>query len=235
MAEETFPNAPLVEAVFQIHFDGKLSIDSNKHLFQEAISNELPILQVGTPKIPTNHNLIPYRLTNKDESELVQFSINTFAYHSKRYPGFAEFSKRCLKFCELFDKTFSLDALKSTGLRYIDHIPVLREAGVVPLQKYLNFGYKLPTGMPEKLEKFSTKIVSQIDSGKLSTTIELIALEDAAQTELIVLDFDYIKVAPLNMSNLSTYLTDSHSHTKKLFMNFISEEYKAVMRKVKGK
>ncbi|OIO04656.1 MAG: hypothetical protein AUJ52_14830 [Elusimicrobia bacterium CG1_02_63_36] len=230
MIDEHLPNAPLVEAVFEIRFDGKLLVDSQKHLIQEAFETDYPTLGVAVSKEPSHPDLIPYRLTSADGKELIHFCINKVSFHTYNYARFEEFKKKALAVFEKFGEMCQLTQLKQTGLRYINHIPALREDGLVPLEKYLNFAYLTPEAIPAKLDHFASTITTRLGEGRLKTAVELAKAQDKTGGDVILLDFDYIKQGGLEFRQLAGYLDESHKHTKSVFSSLITADYLKVMR-----
>src|SRR3989337_722907 len=134
---KTYPNAPLDEAIFEIRFPGELSIECRRDEFYEKIRSKLPNIFVPKMEIEKSYSLQPYSFINDDHSELVNFSINTFSYHAKKYEGFNSFKNKTLRYMRLFCQLYKIKSLKRTGLRYINHISFKRENGIIPINKYL--------------------------------------------------------------------------------------------------
>ncbi|MBI5244245.1 MAG: TIGR04255 family protein [Elusimicrobia bacterium] len=228
---EVFPNAPLVEAVFEIRFDGTLSVDCNKHKIQACFFDRFPALGVPVAtSTPQPQLAVPLRLTSKDENELIQFSAVNFSYHLKKYTHFAGFKRAGLDACKKFVNIVGLKTCQRVGLRYINHIPVLRQSGLIPLRHYLNFGFSLPDTIPEKLEQFSTRLITKLGDGELRTNIVLQQSPGPHVSEWIVLDFDFIIESKMKFNNLSVCLEASHKHTEDVFLSLISEKYLHIMR-----
>ena len=228
---EVFPNAPLVEAVFEIKFNGALSVDCNKHKIQHHFRKRFPLL--GVPSLPSAgpHPLAaPLRLSNTNDTELVQFSVTNFSYHLKKYTRFAEFKRKGIAACQSFMRLAELEAFERVGLRYVDRIPVLRQGGLIPLNRYLNFRFQLPEAIPEKLEQFSVRLITKLGPGELRTNLILQQSSDANKNEWIVLDFDFITFGHMKLNDLGRCLDAAHKHTKSVFMSLISKEYLQVMR-----
>lgn len=223
---EIFPNAPLVEAVFEIRFSANLSIDCKKDQYCEKIKDEFPILFFPT-KMPSPP-IISYRLANKDDKNGVIFSINSFAFSCRIYKGFSRFERDCVAFVMDFVHLFGIEELTRIGLRYINHIPIIREKGLIPLNRYLNFGYRLPNSIPEGIENFSNEFITKCNEGKIRTVISDLIHDN---NEFIILDFDYFFDGKLESREISDYLKKSHEKTKQFFLDITTEEYKSIMRR----
>ena len=221
---EKLKNSPLVEAIFEIRFPAELSIECNKDKYYEKIRGNFP--QILIPKtLPSDaYALEPYQFESSSRAELIRFSINRFSYIARKYDSFKVFKEKSLKYINLFSDIFKISTLKRTGLRYINHIPIKREYGMIPITKYLKFGYKLPSSIPTNPEFFQTILLTKIDDGKLRVLIQAQGTEIKEMEEIIVLDFDFSYEGDLVVSDLAKCLNDSHKHTKEVFEDLISEE-----------
>lgn len=223
---EIFPNAPLVEAIFEIRFSANLSIDCKKDQYHAKIKAAFPILFIPT-KMPSPP-IISYRMASKDDKKRVIFSINSFVFSCAKYEGFLKFKEDCDRFMMDFVQFFKIESLTRIGLRYINNIPILKKEGLIPLNRYLNFGYGLPNSIPENIEYINSEFITHCDDGK---TRILIRNDIRDNDEVIVLDFDYFFEGELESKKISDYLKKSHKHTKQFFLDIITEEYKDIMRK----
>ncbi len=222
---------PVIEAVFEIRFPAELSIESQRDKYYEKIREYFPDISVPKVESPEPYPLKPYRFETSDKLKMIQFSINRFSFHTKKYNTFNEFNTEVINYIESFCELYRISKLNRTGLRYINHIPIERENGVLQISKYLKFGYILPDIIPSNLELFQTVLLSRIEEGKLRI---LIASQNAIGTgdgEIMVLDFDFFFEGDLSVDLLKNYLQNSHIHTKKVFESLISKEYRSIPEK----
>lgn len=221
-----YKNPPIIEAVFEIRFPTELSIECRKDEYYAKIRSQYP--NIFLPKIidPEPYPLKNYRFENNDGSKLIQFCINRFSFHCKRYETFQKFKEESLKYTDLFCKHYNITKLKRTGLRYVNHIPIKRERGIIPLSKYLKFGYILPEAIPNEMELFHTVLLTKVKKGRLRVLIRSEEVGLPERVEVIVLDFDFFFEGDLIADNLQDYLEESHLHTKGTFESLISDEYK---------
>ena len=224
---EIYKNSPLIEAVFEIRFPAEISIKCKTDLFYNKLKKDFPILAAHPPG-----SIHMYDFLNKDQNEIIRLGLDRISYHTKKYDGgFAKFQEDALKYLYFFINIYNIEKLMKTGLRYINHIPIVKIDGVVPLERYINFGYKLPSKhIPDKFELLNTILVVKIDRGKLKILIETKEMADSTKTEVLVLDFDFMFFGKLDVKNIVEYISDSHKHTKSIFEDLISDEYKKVMR-----
>jgi len=227
---ELYKNPPLIEAVFEITFPPELSIETKRDEFYKKIRNEFPEINLPLQTDQEPYPLKNYLFRDTKHEKGVAYSINKFSYHCYKYYGFARFKEESLKYLKMFAEYFGIKSLERTGLRYVNHIPILSEDGVIPIERYLHFGYRLPDSIPEKYNLLHTVIFVKLGEGNLRILIQYQKLPDALQSEIILLDFDYFLEGKLSFSNIETYLDDSHKHTKKIFEDLTTEEYKIIMR-----
>ena len=227
-----YKNAPVIEAVFEIRFPAELSIESRRDEYYEEIRAYYPNISVPVIDSPEPYPLKAYRFETDNKTKLIQFSINKFSFHSKKYETFKEFSSEALKYTESFCKHYKISSLKRTGLRYINYIPIERQDGIVLLAKYLKFGYILPNAIPNNFELFHTVLLTRIEAGKLRILITSQEALGAGRKEVIVLDFDFFFEGDILVDHLQDYLQRSHLHTKKIFESLISDEYRGTLKEV---
>lgn len=225
-----YKNPPLIEAIFEIRFPAELSIECQRDKFYEKIRNGYPQIFVPIVMMGESPFLKSYEFKSLEGKKIIRCSINRFSIHTNKYEGFAKFEEDCLKYTQLFTKLYNITSLKRTGLRYINHIPIVRIEGCIPIQKYLKFGYRLPLDLESnKFELFDTTLVAKIGESKLRLLTRYLEVPSAAQREFILLDFDCYYEGELKTDKILDYLRKSHTHTKKIFENIITDEYKIVM------
>ncbi|MBI5023676.1 MAG: TIGR04255 family protein [Candidatus Omnitrophica bacterium] len=224
---KVYPNSPLVEVVFEIRYPADLSIKCNIDKYAHRIKNKFPLI-VPHPELAAHL----YAFSNNQNTEIVKVGLDRFSYHAKEYKnGFESFEKIALQHVSEFIEIYKIETTVRTGLRYINHIPIVKVNGCIPLERYLNFDYKLPgTGsMPNKYELLHTILVVKVGDGKLQIVIEYREKPDLINSEILVLDFDYFLTGQLKSSEVNCHIQESHTHTKKIFEDLITDEYRRVM------
>ena len=130
----------------------------------------------------------------------------------------------------MFLNTYAIKEIKRTGLRYVNHIPINRIGGVVPIRKYLNVDFYLPGSSGKDFEAVGTVLVSRVGDGKLRTVIETRTGVGPQKADILLLDFDYYIEGHLKAKDAAHCLAKSHRHTKQIFLDLISRDYLKVMR-----
>lgn len=226
---EIYKNAPLVETVFEIRFPGEPAIECNRDKFYEKIRDiysKVLIPRSFEGKAMTSE---PYKFERVDGNNGIMLSINKMAVYCKKYERFKLFKKEAMRIFSIFGELFKVQKLNRIGLRYINIIPFTREKNIIPLNNYLNIKIDLPKSIPTDFKNLNIIFVSQTEGGSITTRIEPVVSPDQTQ-EVIILDFDYAKEENLNFGSIDKYLDESHQHTKYLFEELITDDYKKVMR-----
>jgi len=226
---EIYKNPPLVETIFEIRFPRELTIECNRDKFYEKIRNVYPKILV--PRLSTGGAtaLEPYRFERNDGSYGIFLAINKVAVYCKKYESFKSFKTEVMRVFSIFGELFKVEKLNRTGLRYINIIPFTREGGIIPVQNYLNVKMSLPKLLPTSFKNLSLIFVSGTRSGNIMTRIEPALSQDQTR-EALILDFDYAKEKNLHFGSINKYLDESHRHTKYLFEELITDDYKKIMR-----
>ena len=227
--DEVYENAPLKETVFEIRFPGNPAVECKKDKFYEKIKNLYPdvlVPRISDKKAPA---LEPYRFQHINGLCGIMVAINKIAFYCKDYKGFKIFKKEVLRIFTIFNQLFKITNINRVGLRYVNIIPFTREAGSIPLNNYLNIKVDLNNFKNDEFNQLSLLLTNPVKDGIITTRIQNMLSSDKIK-EAILLDFDYSKDANLKFNFISKYLDESHQHTKELFENLITENYKTYMR-----
>jgi uncharacterized protein (TIGR04255 family) len=227
--KDIYPNSPLVEAVFEIRFPGEPRVECNRDVFYERERGGFPNVLVPSIKTGGFPGLEPYRFESEDQQSGMLIALNKFAYYVRRYPGYAQFSKEVLNLVTEFGKIYNISKLNRSGLRYINIIPFSRESGLIPLNRFLKIKFELPEVFPNNFENLSLVLISKTEGGTITTKIESIISADRSH-EAILLDFDYAKDKDLVIDHVEQYLKESHVHTKRVFEELITDEYRNYLK-----
>lgn len=229
-----FKQIPLVEAVLEIRFPTELSIEGDKDKYYREIRKEYP--KVYFPyQVREPYPLIPYQFRSEDQKNIIGFSVNRFSIHTHDYRGFVNFKPQCLKYVTLFCKLYAIKNLTRIGLRYINHIPFLREKNKIPINRYVKMELSVPNLASNKFDSIQISFQTESEkNGKFRISVGNEELRDTQKTETILLDFDYFLERDLVSSKLSIYLEEAHKHIRKMFLGMLTEEYKDFMKEGKG-
>ena len=231
MSTEVFPNSPLVEVVFEIRFPGDPSFECKRDVVFRKFKDQFPVVQVPSV-FPNDRPLafVPYKFVSADGTKSMAVAINSIFFSTTQYAGYDAFSKEAIGALNAIAAEIPLDKINRTGLRYVNMIPFSREAGAVPLGRFLNVGLKTPASIPKEFEDINIAFISRFDGGLLTTRVGRSDGKEGGTGEAIVLDFDYAKTEGLRFRQIKEYLKESHDHTKSLFTDMVTNQYLKVMR-----
>lgn len=232
---ELFPNAPLALAVLEARFAGEMAIEMARPAIQRELKSELPILLVPKAVVGLAPALQPYAFQAIDKSETFEIAINRVNYTATVYRGYADFKNKALHFVEIFMRHVpQVTSLNRVGLRYINHIPMLRTSPDAPMQlnDYVNIGLTLPASIPDtNLTGVDTVFSVDMGSGTLKVVLKNEVSKVPRESEILILDFDfYQQQKDLVIDRMAQYLDTAHTHTKQVFIDLISDKYLPVMR-----
>jgi uncharacterized protein (TIGR04255 family) len=227
---EIYPNSPLVEVIFEIRFSGEPIVECRRDIFYESVRGEYSQVLVPQIKEESFVALEPYRFEKKDKSAGVMLAMNKFSFYCRKYPGFAEFKKEFMKLLRGFRKAYPrIGTLTRTGFRYVNIIPFTREDGTLPFNKFLKMSIQAPPSIPPQYENISLGLISKTANGSITARVETMQSPDK-KGEAILLDLDYAKEKGLNLQNVGKYLEESHTFSRQLFEDLITEDYRTFLR-----
>ncbi len=226
---EVYPNSPLIKVVCEIRFPGDMAIECKKHEFHAKINDHYP--EILVPQVQVGAAMPPeaYRFEKEDKSAGVMLAINRFNFYVKKYEGHKEFIKEFKRLTQILGQTYSISKLDRVGWRYINLIPYSREDGIVPLGRFLSISVNVPEGVSNRFENLSMVLISKVGDGSITTKIESVLRTDRQQ-EALVLDFDFAMTEKLVFSKLDGYVKTAHEHTRTLFENLVTNEYRQYLR-----
>lgn len=218
-----------METVFEIRFPGEPAVECNRDKFYDKVKSLYPKVLVPRSHEGMPMPLEPYRFERDDGTAGVMLSLIKMAVYCKKYEGFSAFEKETTKMLSIFGELYKVKRLNRTGLRYINIIPYSREKDIIPLNKYLNINVEFPKAIPPDFLNLMAVFVSKAGAGSITTRIGSAISTDRTK-EVLILDFDYAREGELDFDLVEKYLVQSHRHTKRLFEDLITEDYKCVMR-----
>ena len=223
-----YPNSPIAEVVFELRFAGEPAIECRRDEYYATIRRDFPKVGVPNVEMGAPPALQPYHFKSDDDSETVMVAINRFAYSTTRYPGFAKFRPRALALAMVFCERYAIGGLNRMGLRCVNVIPFVRDAGRIPWQQYFTIRMNLPADAFDCLTNASFAYEAKCDVGTITTRIACV--RSATADEAFLLDFDFARTEGVTAARLAEALQEAHDHTKRVFEEIVSEQYKAVMR-----
>jgi uncharacterized protein (TIGR04255 family) len=225
---DVYPNSPLAEVVFEVRFPGEPAIECRRDEYFATIRGDFPKVWVPNAEVGKPPALQPYQFKSEDDAQTIMVAISRFAYSTKQYGGFAKFRPRALELAKGFCERFGIRKLNRIGLRYINIVPFVRDAGRIPWQQYFTIRMNLPADAFDRLTNANFAYEAKCDAGTITTRIACVRSDTA--DEAFVLDFDFAKTEGVTPGKLAPGIQEAHDRTKQVFREIVSDQYKAVMR-----
>lgn len=230
VTSEPYPNSSLVEVIFEIRYPEEPVIECRRDVFYESVRSEYSQVLVPQTKAGGVVALEPYIFERRDKSSGLMLAMNRLSFYSRKYQGFAEFKKNFLKILRGFRLAYpKINKLTRTGFRYVNIIPFTRELGIVPFNKFLKMTIQTPPSIPSQYENISLGLISKTDSGSITVRVETMLAANQGG-EAILLDLDFVKEQDLSIQGVGKYLEESHSFSRQLFEDLITDDYRAFLR-----
>ena len=226
---EVYPNSPLVEVVSEIRFPGELAIECRRNDFFDRIRNEYPKILIPQSGNKPITSLTPYCFENESQTAGIMMAIDRFSFFDRDYAGHKRFIKEFVRLAKILGEIYSIKKLNRLGWRYINVIPFNREDEIIPIQRFINFGFKLPEGISNKFTNLSVVFMSKVQDGTVTTRIEsIIRSED--QQEALLMDFDFAMTEGITLSRINSCVNKAHKQTRNLFEKLITDDYREYLR-----
>lgn len=225
-----YKNAPLVNTAFEARFFGDLAIETRRDQFQQLVRADFPKLYVPNAVPGKAPALQPYQFRTEDNSATVNLAVNSFAYSTSRYPGFEAFKANLEGVWKLFSDFFEVLTFTRLGLRYINHLPIIREeGGSISLSRYVTPKLNIAPGFPSgKIHDLDFTISCEMPGGRLRFLMQNAKREDGL--EVLILDLDFARQGPMDKDERPSFIETSHEQIETVFFDLISKEYKEIMK-----
>lgn len=161
-----YPNAPIVEAVFDVKVSNTIII--NPTAFEKFAKTDLPEYPIstkrfnvqvqisekqGTGQVGRTANLLGYVFSNIQGNRKVQFRLDGFSYNMLRpYTNWEEFSSEAFAQLKKYIDLAKPNLVTRIGLRFINRIDLPLDDQ--KLSDYINYHPAIPAGLPQKLDKY---------------------------------------------------------------------------------
>jgi len=227
-----YRNAPLVDVTFEARFLGELSVETRRDVFQREIKDVYPLLFVPNATMGKAPALQHYQFRRQDGSARISLALNSFAYNTTSYPGFADFRKELDRVFGILLGTFEISNFTRLGLRYVNKMALIREDdGTIPLKKYVSTNLKLTPGFPGAgIKNLSLAISSPIKEGEMNLLLDCESPSPSGGPEFLLLDFDFYTLKQSARSEVFDFVDSAHEQIESTFLEIISEDYLAIMK-----
>lgn len=231
MPLQHLPNAPLVEAIFELRFPGEPIVLTSLDRYYACVRGQLSEVWVPNAQPGIAPALQPWEFKRSDGCRWVSVSINGFAAHVLDYIDYPDFHSWALPLAQQFCDVFQIGKLTRVGARYRNRILLLRAPGKpIALKQYLRLGFDLPelidvASMDDIHLRFSTRR----SDAQLVVVLDHVK-EGVGQPESLHLELDCGIVDKISSANLGRYMDDVHAYIEDLFSSLAAEPYMALMK-----
>lgn len=245
---ETFPNAPITEALIDIRTELPPEIDLNiLDSFHSEIKGEFPdkkqrqkwagALEFKSgedPKVKSDQSgLDGYLFKSEQGKKIVQARLDGFTFNKlKPYESWSAFSDEAKEHWNKFVFLAKPKAITRIALRYINRIEVPCESSAIDLEKYLHTYPVVPTSAGCAVSNFLMRLI--LKNKRIGAqAITHLTVEEIKDNMLpIILDIDAFMESPigLNNENLWEKMSSLRDFKNSVFFESITETTKELFR-----
>ena len=227
--DEVFPRPPLREVAFELRFPPRLRVQAENWRLQDQLVSDYP--EVGKESaIQANGTILDVSVFNNPrESRVIKITHQNFLIAFTRYVKFEDFKAEVLARSEQFCRTFGVEKFVRVGLRYVNEIGLPSNAPGA-LLAYVRPVLKFDSFPIESIDQFAVEIRSRLENHWV--TVRTALIPGVLQT--YVLDIDCHAEGPTDINDCRTLLDTFHQGAQYIFLDHITDEYKALMRKTDG-
>lgn len=238
----TYPNAPIVEAVFDIKVSNTVII--NPSTFEQYAKTELkefPIINKrqnvnlriddkhGTGQIGKTTNLLGYIFSNIQGNRKIQFRLDGFSFNMLRpYSNWEEFSSTAFKYLQNYLALANPMFITRIGLRYINRIDLPHEDEA--FQKYIKYLPPVPGGLPPKFEKYFFQMQIPADNSNKAVISQTFEQEKNGRIPFII-DIDVFQEERIKASeSLNEKFNNLRDLKNTIFEDLVTDECKQLFK-----
>lgn len=220
-----YPNSPLKEIIYELKFNGNLSIECKKDSFYKKIKNIFPKILVPKFEAGIAPALQPMKFTTENENCGVLLAINLFSFYSRDYSGFPRFKEDYAGVIKIFRETFDVGELNRIGLLYTNIIPYVDDTDKVPINKFFDINININENLPLDNYALDLALTKKMEVANLNLKLRSV-INPQTKEKAIGLDLDYYKDKDLDISNAEKYLVESRDYIHDLFESLITKKYR---------
>jgi len=239
----TYPNSPIVEAVFDIKVSNTIII--NPSVFEQFAKTELkefPIInkrqnvnlqiddRLGKGQIGKTTNLLGYIFSNIQGNRKIQFRLDGFSFNMLRpYSNWEDFSTAAFNYLEKYIALAKPLLITRIGLRYINRVDLPSEnAG---FENYIKYLPPVPAGLPKKFEKYFFQMQIPSEDGISKAVISQTFEQEKNGRIPFIIDIDVFQDERIKANEL---LLDKFQNLRnlknKIFEDLITEDCKQLFK-----
>jgi len=215
---ENFPNAPIVEALFDIKVEYQRDINhSELENLHQVIKPDYPIrktlrefhsqlkLKKDEAAMPTfSDKITGYQFWSSDEKQVVQYRKDGFGYSRlKPYENWDSIFTEAQKLWEIYENNLKTYAVKRIAVKYINLIEIPLRS--FKLENYFTAPPLVPNGLPQTIENFIYQITIYFPESTTKAIITM-KLSPSSNKDItsIIYDIDVFKTTNIKPERYST-------------------------------
>lgn len=201
---ETFPNAPITEALIEIKtkLPSSSSLSSLEGLHPQ-IESDYPTkkprttwestIEFKADKEPITKNtsrVDGYCFGSTDKKQVVQYRLDGFTFSRLRpYTAWKTVSEEAKRLWDIYKTGVKLECVTRLALRYINSIEIPSKD--FELEEYLSEPPKIPQGLPQLFDNFFTRLeIPFPDRGAKAVVMQTPSSKKDPVATIIILDID---------------------------------------------
>lgn len=246
---ETFPRAPITEALLDIQASLPSTTDAPKlATFQEAIKDRFPEKrerfawsqgfqwQIGkTPEIsPPSQMMDGYLFVSANKTKIVQARLNGFTFNKLRpYESWEKFNEEARELWERYVALAAPANITRIGLRYLNRIEI--PLPIADFRHYCLLFPEIPADIPQGLSEFFLRFVAP-DGGTGATGVVTLTFEPpqgAARVLPLIMDIDVFyqfQLMPPNTGELWAKFAILRQLKNRIFFSSVPESARSLFR-----
>jgi uncharacterized protein (TIGR04255 family) len=215
---ENFPNAPIVEALFDIKVEYQRDINhSELESLHQFIKSDYPTkkaLRIFQSQLkfkkdeaaePTfSDKIIGYQFWSSDEKQVVQYKQDGFAYSRlKPYENWDSIFTEAKKLWEIYNKNLKTYLVKRIAVKYINLIEIPLRS--FKLENYFTAPPQVSDGLPQSIENFISQITIKYPETTTKAIITMkLSPSSNKDTTSTIYDIDVFKITDIKSERYST-------------------------------
>ncbi len=223
--DEVFPHPPLREVAFEIRFTPRLRVHAEIWRLQDQLVATYPDVSSESSILSNGAVLEVNVFQDTTGSRVIKVSSQNYVIAFSRYTCFEDFKDEVAGRAEQFCSTFGITSFTRLGLRYVNEV-VLPTAEPASLIRYVRPFATFDRFPLDRIEQFATEFRSQYQNHLV--TVRGVLLPGVLRT--YVLDIDCYTESSRSAADFQSLLDDFHGSAQQIFLDHITDDYKAVMR-----
>lgn len=250
MSDRHYSKAPIIEAVVDIQVELPSDFSSsNLTELAEKLSANFPIqhplalasVQIGvnadfaegeSPQVSSTHSDIGLRLTNSDNSRVLQLKTFGFSYsHLPPYSRWKLFRKEAVDYWNLFVDHCKPVKITRCAVRYINRIDIPHPS--IAIEEYLNIFPQFPETISQDVNGMQMRLeMPQSDLECMAIINEAVVDPAISDGFSIIVDIDIFKMMSINPVDVEIwdYLDKLRVRKNELFEAFITDKTRELIR-----